>query len=675
MLQTYGGKQLKKRRCFPSLNLGQSWKNLKKQVKVGIQHIKRQLMPWENQIKQVESHFGSIVASYFIFLRWLVGMNLVIFFIMTTFVVMPEIFQRCAGKKKLIEVPPEVDKTSIYDLRLVHDFGGIVRYSPFYYGYYTSFVSNQTSEDYSNKQYNLPLAYFLSTLIVLLYSFAVILHAIAGSADATENLLDDDDLRFSIQVFSCWDFKVANQETADIKIASIATSIREAILEEEESGKKQEQKTWSTRILRVIANILVGFFLLGSGYIIYDIVLVSKYKSLCLESKNEIVDWFTSNQVSVTMSIIGLFFPDILGLIGKMERFHPRIALRWLLGRVFILYFLNLATLMYALFERIGDEENQDAETFTDPCDSEKTTVIMVKLARRLRTYLFPNSTDHLLYRREAVNTSDIFANQTKFQDECWETGVGQELAKLIVFDMYTVILSILVFDFFRGLLVRYINPIWPFWDLEDTYPQYAEFQLADNILHLIYNQGVLWMACYFSPVFPLIHLMKIISIFYLRAWSVLATNLPSRKIFRASKSNSFYLVLLLFMLLVIMLPIVYSMSIKASKRCGPYSTIPEVEKSYEILKWTIKSINIGFIAKTFAMLSSPTVIVPCILVMIMMIYYLKTTNEGKSFALIELKNNLVSEREDFKKRMAQRAAKDDALSGRKSQLQVRFST
>ena len=79
--------------------------------------------------------------------------------------------------------------------------------------------------------------------------------------------------------------------------------------------------------------------------------------------------------------------------------------------------------------------------------------------------------------------------------------------------------------------------------------------------------------------------------------WKVLATNLPSKKIFRASKSNSFYLVLLLFMLLVIMLPIVYSMSINASKRCGPYSTIDEVEKSYQILNWTIKSINVsGFI-------------------------------------------------------------------------------
>ena len=79
---------------------------------------------------------------------------------------------------------------------------------------------------------------------------------------------------------------------------------------------------------------------------------------------------------------------------------------------------------------------------------------------------------------------------------------------------------------------------------------------------------------------------------------------------------------------------------------------------------------KVDIIARAFAMVSSPTVIIPCILIMIMMIYYLKTTNEGKTYALSELKNNLMSEREDFKKRMAQKAAKDDRESGRKSQLQ-----
>ena len=68
-------------------------------------------------------------------------MNLVIFFIMTTFVVMPEIFQRTIAKKNFIEIPSNIDQTVIYDLRLIHDFGGIVKFSPFYYGYYTSFES------------------------------------------------------------------------------------------------------------------------------------------------------------------------------------------------------------------------------------------------------------------------------------------------------------------------------------------------------------------------------------------------------------------------------------------------------------------------------------------------------------------------------------------------------
>ena len=40
----------------------------------------------------------------------------------------------------------------------------------------------------------------------------------------------------------------------------------------------------------------------------------------------------------------------------------------------------------------------------------------------------------------------NITGSGVRPKGECWETGVGQELAKLIVFDMYTVVLSILVF-------------------------------------------------------------------------------------------------------------------------------------------------------------------------------------------------------------------------------------
>ena len=49
--------------------------------------------------QQVESHFGSIVASYFIFLRWLVGLNFIILIISGVFIILPEIFTRTIAKK------------------------------------------------------------------------------------------------------------------------------------------------------------------------------------------------------------------------------------------------------------------------------------------------------------------------------------------------------------------------------------------------------------------------------------------------------------------------------------------------------------------------------------------------------------------------------------------------
>ena len=61
---------------------------------------------------------------------------------------------------------------------------------------------------------------------------------------SSENLLDDNDLRFSIQMFSCWDFKIANEETGK------GSKRREEIeLEKKTEPKKQIIKSPQSRPL------------------------------------------------------------------------------------------------------------------------------------------------------------------------------------------------------------------------------------------------------------------------------------------------------------------------------------------------------------------------------------------------------------------------------------------
>ena len=68
--------------CVPPF---QKWPKIKSQLR-----IFRSYRLWKSHIKQVEGHFGTAVVSYFIFLRWLFVMNLVIFALWFGFVCIPQ---------------------------------------------------------------------------------------------------------------------------------------------------------------------------------------------------------------------------------------------------------------------------------------------------------------------------------------------------------------------------------------------------------------------------------------------------------------------------------------------------------------------------------------------------------------------------------------------------------
>ncbi|KAL7298233.1 hypothetical protein TKK_0009222 [Trichogramma kaykai] len=325
-----------------SIIIAKNWQHLKREVI----NAKTVLVPWERRIKQIESQFGSAVASYFIFLRWLFGINLVISAALVTFVAIPELLATLqnatiAGERKTML--PEEQARSTHLLTL-WEFEGELKYSPFFYGWY----ANQ----HSYKAYKLPLAYFLVNLVVYTYSFFAILRKMAENSRMSKLSEKEDECAFSWKLFTGWDFMIGNAETAHNRIGSIVLGLKEALLEESE--KQRDERNWKIISIRIVVNLLVIGLLAASAYAVVEVVERSEHIP-----EEERGNWWRQNEITVVMTLITYSFPIIFELLGIVESYHPRKQLRLQLGRIMILNLLNMYSLIYALFKKINSSDEK----------------------------------------------------------------------------------------------------------------------------------------------------------------------------------------------------------------------------------------------------------------------------------------------------------------------------
>nr|XP_002721514.1 transmembrane channel-like protein 3 [Oryctolagus cuniculus] len=611
-------------------------------------------IPWEMRIKKIESHFGSGVASYFIFLRWLFGINIVLTIMTGAFIVLPELIAgQPFGSTASKTIPSEL-LASAQDLDTVWSLGGYLQYSVLFYGYYSR------ERRIGRAGYRLPLAYFLVGMAVFAYSFIILLKKMAKNSRTSLASASHDNYAFCWRVFCAWDYLIGNPEAAESKTAAIVNSIREAILEEQE--KKKSKNLAVTICLRIVANVLVLLSLAGSIYLIYFVVDRSQKLE---QSKKELTLW-EKNEVSVVVSLVTMLAPSAFDLIAALEMYHPRTTLRFQLARVLVLYLGNLYSLIIALLDKVNSMSMEETATKnnasywmdppallatrTGPGEGSWSTAQPGVEPRRNSTWALeetgiPTSTTPLT----KANKTTLYPQ--RLQGQCWETYVGQEMLKLSIIDMLFTVASILLIDFFRGLFVRYLSDYWC-WDLESKFPEYGEFKIAENVLHLVYNQGMIWMGAFFSPCLPAFNVLKLIGLMYLRSWAVLTCNVPHQQVFRASRSNNFYLATLLFMLFLCMLPTVFAIvRYKPSPNCGPFSG---QEKMYDIVSETIENDFPAWFGSVVGYVSSPVVILPAVLLLFMLIYYLQSIARSLRLSNQQLRVQIQNARSEDKKKVAQ---------------------
>ncbi|XP_068630050.1 transmembrane channel-like protein [Battus philenor] len=306
------------------------------------QHLKREaantsnlLIPWELRIKEIESHFGSVVASYFTFLRWLFWVNLVIGFNLLVFVIIPECLTANPledGERKIIMKEEQRNSTN---LLTVWEFEGVLKYSPIFYGYYSNV---------ERPEYRMPLAYFLTGLVVYVYSFVAILRKMAENSRMSKLSEKEDECIFSWKLFTGWDFMIGNTETAHNRIASVILGFKEALLEEAE--KKKDPRNWRIITLRALVNICVTILLGVSAYAVVTVVTRS-------DDNPKVRNWWRENETTTVVTVITITFPVFFELLGLLEHCHPRKQLRLQLARIMLLNLLNLYSLIFALFSKI----------------------------------------------------------------------------------------------------------------------------------------------------------------------------------------------------------------------------------------------------------------------------------------------------------------------------------
>ncbi|KAM4801115.1 voltage-gated chloride channel TMC4 [Urocitellus parryii] len=587
------------------------WARLLPRSKEKMKEGLRSLQPWAWTLKRIGGQFGGGTESYFSLLRFLLLLNVLASVLQACMTLLPTWLEGAppgppgpGTSSPCGSYSPHTQGLVSFPTQLFNLLSGegYLEWSPLFYGFYPP------------RKY-LAVTYLCSVFAVSLICLLLILHRSVSGLKQTLLAESGALTSYSHHVFSAWDFGLRGDENVRLRqgiiLYELQVELEEAVVRCQAAARTlgQEAKVW---LVRALLNLLVLALLAAAFYGVYWATgYTLELQEMSLVQQTPLLKLVVNYLPSIFISVVNFVLPFVFNLIAPLEGYTRSRQIVFILLRTVFLRLASLLVLLFSLWNQItcgGDAQAEDCKT----C---------------------------------GYNYKEL---------PCWETRLGQEMYKLLIFDFLSGLALTLLFQFPRKLVCGFCPGAL------GRVAGTQEFQVPDEVLGLIYAQTVVWVGSFFCPLLPLLNTVKFLLLFYLKKVTLFFTCSPASRTFRASTANFFFPLVLLLGLAISAVPVFYSIfQIPPSKACGPFrgksSIWAQIPESIDSLPQTTQNFLFFLGTQAFA--------VPLLLISSILMAYTVALANSYGRLISELKRQIKTEAQN-KVFLAQRTVAMSSAKG-----------
>eukprot|EP00051_Salpingoeca_urceolata_P004967 m.69256 g.69256 ORF g.69256 m.69256 type:complete len:864 (-) comp13970_c0_seq2:117-2708(-) len=301
------------------------WAAMRSRWKSFVEHIAH-IELWNSTMRSIEGRYGSGVASFYEFVRWLFVLNAVLCIFWSGLLVVPQALEG-------------VNRTETFSASDIVTGDNYLAESLLFMGSYSG--PNNVDDEY-----NIPLAYFL----VPIGSFVLVLLAIARRmAQRYGRKTHHEDagvlFPFSELAFASWDHMLTQQRSAHFKNKAIRAAMLELLAEAEQRAVVRTT-TEQNKLLakRIAVNVVVAAMLGGSLYALN--VLANAY----LDS----TDAFEQLYIPGAVALFNAMLPLCFIALATLESYRPATEIKLLKARSYIMRMASIYIVIIKVYRVDG---------------------------------------------------------------------------------------------------------------------------------------------------------------------------------------------------------------------------------------------------------------------------------------------------------------------------------